>query len=739
MRPADGSDFPQTGQSTFTLCDTSAILLHGGRTLLLIESAEQCLPASGTLSQEGNILPWHAKCWQTGGGDAARWCAIAILDALPKNGAELRDPATGWVWTFSEQPSVDVAPQPLADLVRRSGVDCRDVFNFLTRHLLEGRSDSDEARSYQEFARNFFTAAAERDGFLEILAAPECGGLFAQGWSMSLDAGHTTIASVAGGLSVREVDVATFEREDILPPGHGVCFFCKDWKEDDLQAVDAVFFERDGRLLRLDVVKGSLLKLRTEQADAHVRTMLGRIEGPDETCRAFRRICRPRFGGTDTLSQTPLPIAAAFDQLLQAADGSLLAIGWMLDPTHRVERVLLKSTGNLYAPLEQNWCALPRPDLNNGYGADPRFVDLLGPGNTMHGFIVHVPAPRERVDACDLYLELVLDDDSCLFKPLVPTPFNSAERLPQILGAISPKDPELGRIVEDHIAPFLAAVPPASTGRLHGRKARMIPLGGKTEGRPVTAIMPFRTMAELQPILGVLAGSEEARMIEFILVTKRTTASEHLSRLEDAFRFYGLRGGVVVAPDESTVSSQIDMAASVASGARVLCWMPSALPKCHGWLTALMQQADRLPVPGLLSPALTYEDDSIYFGGARLDDAGTETACALTGYGAEWLPRGAPEMVASGAAEIALIDRDLLLRAGGYSGLLFSDAFAHVDLASRLRRLASGAWCAGAVEFWMLDEPQPDDDAAFPSLMRKVDAALLARRRNEPQSGEISA
>lgn len=739
MTPADGSDFPHADRSRFELTETRAILLHGGRTLLLLESGEHCLPSTGTLMQENQIFPWHAKSWQMGGADREAWCAIAILDALPKDDAELHDAATGRSWRFTGLPSVDVAPQPLAEFVRRSGVDCRDVFNFLTRHLLEGRADTEEARSYQEFARNFFTAAAERDGFLEILASPECGGLFAQGWSMSLKPGHATLASVAGSLSVREVEVASFEREDILPPGQGICLFCKDWTEADLQAVNAVFFERDGRLLRLDVVRGSVLKLQKESADTHIRNMLGRIEGPEETCRAFRRICRPRFGGEDTLSSTPLPIAAAFDQLLQAEDGSLLAIGWLLDPMHRVERVLLKSTGHLYAPLELDWCALPRPDLNNGYGADPRFADLLGPGNTMHGFIVQVDAPREKVDGFDLYLELVLDDDTCLFRPLKVTPFSSAERLPQILGAISPNEPELGRIVEDHLAPFLSSVTPATAGRLHGRKARLIPLGGSVDGRPVSAIMPFRTMAELQPVFGVLAGSEEARMLEFLLVTNRATASEHLTRLEDAFRFYGLRGGLVIAPDESTVSGQIDTAASIATGERVLCWLPSALPKSHGWLSSLIAEADKLPGQGLVSPALTYEDDSIYFGGARLDETGTEAACALTGYGVEWLPRGAPEMVSSGAAEIAMIDRELLLRAGGYTGHLFSDAYAHVDLASRLRRLASGAWCAGAVEFWMLDEPQSDDAAPFPSLMRKVDAALLGRRRSKPQSGGILA
>lgn len=735
MTPADGRDFPPIEPARSELSRTRAILLHGGRTLMLFEGLEHCPPATGTLAQAGRLLPWHAKCWQLGASGSENWCGIALLDALPAAGAEITDPSSGRIWRFAGQPPVDVSPQPLADLVRKSGVDCRDVFNFLTRHLLEGRTESEEARAYQEFARSFFTAAAERDGFIEILAVPECGGLFAQGWSMSLQAGHAALASVAGPLAVREVEVATFEREDILPPGQGICFYCKDWQISEPQGVSSVFFERDGRLLRLDVVRSALHRLEAEPAVAHVRSMLDRLKGPEETRRAFRRICRPRFAGANTLAATPLPIAAAFDALLQAPDGSLLAMGWMLDPMRRVERVLLKSTGNLYCPLDASWCALPRPDLNQGFGADPRFADLLGPSHTLHGFIVHVPAPREKVDGHDLYLELVLDDDSCLFRPLSVTPFASAERLPQILGSISPADPELGRIVEDHLAPFLASVAPSARGRVRGKDARLIPLGGPAGHRPVTAIMPFRTMAELQPVFGVLAGSTEAGQLEFILVTTRARASEHLGQLEDAFRFYGLAGGLVIAPEESTVSVQMDAAAALASGESILCWMPAALPKHHGWLSALLAEAGRLPRPGLVSPALTYEDESIYFGGARLDAAGTEAACALTGYSAHWLPRGGPEAVASGASEIALVDRAMLQRAGGFTGHLFSDSYAHVDLAARLRELGSGAFCAGAVEFWMLDEQHAGDDAPFPALMKKVDAALLDGRRLEARTG----
>ena len=51
-----------------------------------------------------------------------------------------------------------------------------------------------------------------------LLASPEHGGFFAQGWSMSLGAGATPLARVEGGLAVAEAEVAVFDRADILPP-----------------------------------------------------------------------------------------------------------------------------------------------------------------------------------------------------------------------------------------------------------------------------------------------------------------------------------------------------------------------------------------------------------------------------------------------------------------------------------------------------------------------------------------
>lgn len=735
--PEDGADPPVRDAQTTILPDAQAILLHGGQVLMIFEDARAPIPCGGTLHQGGRTMPWIAECWRVGENET--WCGLAVLGALPAPDARVHEAGSARIWRLGHPLRVDVAPQPLADFVKRAGVDSRDVFGFLVRHLLKGRpTDSAITRAHQTFARNFFTAAAERDGFIEILGATEGGGIFAQGWSVSLGEGTSTLASVSSDLSVCKVEVALFEREDILPPGHGFCLFGKSWNEETLETVDAVFFERGGKLHRLDVVRGSVLLLHDDATTDHVRHMLPRLMGTDDTARAFKRICRARYQGVDTLSQTVLPIAAAFDSVLQAPDGALLIVGWLLDPLRRVERVILKSTANLYAPLNSSWSPLPRPDLNHGFAANPNFAHLLGAHDVMHGFITHASAEPGQITGAQVYLELVLDDESCLFSPVKVTPFESAERLPQVLAALSPNEPELDRIVEDHLAPFLDSVQPTSGGTRRGAVARPIPLGAQTGARAVSAVMPFRSFAELQPVFGLLAATPDAELLDLKLVTSRAIAADVRKKLGDAFRFYGLRGSLVIASEHETIAGKLDAGVEAGTSDWVLCWMPDALPERPGWLTPLIAAASALPGSALVSPALTYEDGSIYFGGEQLDPSAAHGGSVLSGYGANRLPRGGPEMVSAGAAEVALVRRDLLASVGGFSGHLFSDAYAHVDLATRLRRAGSAAYCAGAVEFWMLDGFQEFENSAFTNLMRQVDSALL-QRRNRPNTGDRTA
>lgn len=690
----DGSGGPRA----FTvqpLALSHAILLHGGRTIALFDGASQP-PRAGN--------GWSALGWRSGDG----WAGILVLPAMPSAGDELRGADT--LWQVGAAPKLDVSTNPLADLVRRTGAGAADVLRFLAAAL----GSDPETRA---FLARFVASVAEPDGFVEIVGRPTTGGLFAQGWSLSLEAGPARLVQPE---ETAEVHVATFARDDILPPGRGFCLYARAPKDTAPATIEALHHEKDGRILRLDVVRGAQVQ-HDETATRQVAAMLPRLQAPRESLGALRRICRPRFGGVDTLSGTTLPIAAALDSLLQAPDGSLLATGWLLDPLHRVERVLAKGTGAYYARLDSRWCPLPRPDLAAGFCADPRFAGLLDERDMMNGFVAYLPA-QPGAPAADLYLELVLEDGSCLFRPLVATTFDSGERLPQLLATLPQAEPELTRIVEDHLAPFLASVPPVSPRQPRGGRSRPFALGAVRGLRETVAVVPFRSWAELQPMLALLAATPDAAELELSLVTGRVTAADTVARIEDAFDFYGLSGALVVASDHDGLPARLDAGTAASNAPWVLAWSPAALPKAPGWLATLRAEAARLPAPGLVSPALTYEDGSIAFGGAPSDIAG---ACGLAGFGAGRLLRGEVRPAPSGASAVALISRATLAQAGGFAGRLFGETHTHVDLAARLARIGGGTWCSGSVEFWALEDHGPDPDSR---LVRRIDEALLARR-----------
>lgn len=688
---------------------SAAIVLPGGRVALVIEHADTALPMAGTVDGAG---AWTALAWSGDRGHAA----VALVPAMPQHEARLFDADGALVARLSRPGHLDVGAAPLLRIVRKGGPGAAALLEFLQAHL---------GAVAPGLVGEFLSGAAERDGFIELAARTECGGLYLQGWAQSLDAGFVRFLGL-NGPEPREFAVARFQRDDILPPGSGVCLFAK-CVDAGIAVPQALYFERSGGLGRLDVVPTLAPPLSGAPATGHVRAMLERIEGSRNVLGAFRRICRPRYEGQDTLSSYGGPIAAAFDRVLRAGDGTLLVSGWLLDPLGQVEHVLLKSRANLYAPLHKSWNLLPRPDLNQGFAGNPRFAGLLDEREVMHGFIAHAPARPEQTEA-EVYLELVLDDGSCLFRPVEVTPCQGDGVLPAILAGLSPDEPELPQIVDGHLAPFLAGV--ARQARPLRQIARPTPLGPGKAGREVGAVMPVAGLAELQPVFAALAGTADAAMLDLTLVAGRRVAAEIRQALDDAFSFYGLTGQLIVVPDHATMAARLDAGIQAGASPRVLIWHPAALPKSAGWLPRLIAEADR-PAAGLVSPALSYEDGSIYFGGARPALPSRDATCARAGLGGRALRETEAMPVSAGAAEICLVHRDLLAAAGGVSGHLFSDAFTHLDLARRIRGVGGQAWCVPAVSFWMLEEPRGDADTPFARMTRAVDAALIARRTQE--------
>lgn len=720
MTPADGGFPPGMAADPVPaagpvpdLAPDLAIVLPGGRTLLALAHRDAVLPRRGFCGD----APWRGLCWPAPAGRAG----LALVHA-PLVGTGLLRGSGGGDRTVLPPRAVDVAPAALAEFVRHHGLNVRDVFDFLI-DALTGSAGDRLSPGDRDFAEGFLCLAAEAGGFVEILACPETGGLFAQGWAMALTPGRHRLAWLDDRLGLCDADVAVFARADIPPPGLGFCLFSRDWRGTDFDTLGCLFHEHGGTLRRLEVVRGAVLRLRDTDATDHVRRMLPRLDGNGQVMAIYRRICRPRYRGIDTLSGADLPIAAAFDAVFESPAGDLLATGWLLDPLRRVERVIVKSTAGLYAPLHDRWTSLPRPDLNDGFAADPRFARLLDPADVAHGFLAYAPGrPRQGDEA--FYLELVLDDGTCLFRPLSVTRLDGRERLPQILGAVPLHDPAIDRIVADALAPFLAGLP----ARPPRPRAAPRPMPLSPDAGEITAVVPLTRLDHLQPMMALLAGTPEAGRLDLAIVMARGQAGAAAGRLGDLFAFYGLRGRLLLVADQTRLCARIEAGLALAAGDRVLLWSPAALPATPGWLDQLCREMDDLDRPGLISPTLVYEDGSVFHGG---DGAIPASGAPMLGYPRDWLIRGAPRPMPAGAAQLALIDRAALDRAGGFSGQLYSDAMIHRDLAHRLQDAGFGTWASRQVDFWMLEDPQAASDPDL-RLLERIDSALLGHNGADP-------
>lgn len=720
----------------------NATIIKGGLCILAFSGAETPPPATAPMRDGAGVATWRAVCWSNAEG---HWCGLALLERLPIGEILIednlidadplveREPADATpAWRCPAPARVDVDPLALATFAIETGADGATLLGFCATHLV-GAGDA-APRAHQAFAVAFLTAAAAPDGFVEIVATPEGHGAFLQGWSMGLAAGAARFAIAGVDIAFTGVEVTRFGRDDILPPGAGFCAYSKD--RAVIADVKAVFFENGERLLRLDVPREGPVQLSDHTAVEHIRRFAHRLSGPEATLRAFRRICRPRFAGADTLSLTTLPVAAALDAVLRAPDGGLLVTGWLLDPTHLVERAILRGAGGRHAPLHGDWIALPRPDLIDAFSRDPRFVNLLSEKEAMHGFVCHAPAHEENgaqaangiVNDEELYLELVLRDESCLFLPVASTTMETVDHRLGVLSGLGQDNPDLETIVRQHLAPFFRGVRPSAATAVR-RTNPPTPLGAEAAPRPVSAVMPFERLADIQPVFSALMSKPEAGMLDLVLIASRQTASETLEALRQTFDFYGLSGRLVVVSESWNAAERLEAGVAASSAPHVLAWNPCVLPRTEGWLGKMLAEAGR--TMGLITPTLLYEDGSVYFGGGASGSA-PGSASRFAGYSEHWLDDGPATPVTVGAAELVLAPRQLLAKVGGFAGRLFTDAYIHVDLAARAAEIGTLSYWLPGVTFWMLDDlaahAASNTTSNATALMRRVDAVLIASR-----------
>ncbi len=688
-----------------------AVLLDE-RTLVLIGRFAATLPERATVRRpedEGRgsfrLLAW------SGEPEAPGCIAVLRLEgvALTRPSDLLLEAEDGSVRALPSIARLELGPLAVVQALRHNPSHrLAACFDFLRTALLEGEGPDHGGRA-RRFLHAFLHDISIQDGFVEIFGRPECGGLFLQGWSIHLPAGSGDLWMETDGLSSFNAVVGQFARPDLLDSAHGMVAFMLQARDIDPAGIRRIYFRSASGYHHLSIVDHPA---RFEQAEAtrHVASMLPRIEAPTDIRGGFKRICRPRYEGRETLSTTHHAVRLAVDCSLHVSETGFFLTGWMLDPTRIVSRLLLKSTAGFYARIDNGWARLPRPDVTQGFAADGVIGPKLHPNEHAHGYVVFVPRDKPLGRDEQFYLEIVIQDEEAIFQPLTLAAAGATSAIRDMLVGLDLDDPAVEQLIARHIAPAMAGM---SAGRSVAVGPDNTIAFGQVSDPMVSVVVPLQTLAgDLDVWFARLAPDADAAKAELILVAPRAGTDRLLGRFRRLTEFYRLNGRLVLTAERLDRHEALEFGAGAATADHVLFLSPGVLPKDAGWMRRLLRDLKSEPRAGAISPTLMYEDYSIRYAGRDpgLGDMPNEPSdrARFIGYSRHWIGKQGVTPVGGITSECCLMPRRAFHAVGGFARDLVGAAYKDDDLSLRLR--AGGAQClwSPTVELYALDEASPD-------------------------------
>lgn len=690
-----------------------AVLLD--RDAMLVVGSSPTAPPSSAAVSFGKSLTgaWRALTWQHADGShrfvGVLWGENIVrahtLETTLRTGDES-------AYALPEFARVEVDIAPLFPQLKESGADLAAVFDFLRRALLSPPVGESTTR-FRRFLFGFLNAISAHDGFIEILGRPEGIGILMQGWAVHMPSGPVDLIIVGSSFDFEHAVVAKFDRADTLATARGVLAYARNAKTDPLKAIQRLYFRSGDTYYHLDATEDRLV-LDEPEAVSHLKDMLGQIDADPVTAQTLKRMCRTRFPGHETISTFKAPLRIAYDIALHAEGSGIFVSGWLLDPTRLAAMVALRSTSGFQARLDDRWTRLPRRDVSDGYSSDPLFAGRLKPDDVRHGFLAFVPRTTKIEPGETHYLEIVLQDESSVFLPVLFDAADPVDTLRRILGSINVDEPTVDSIIAAHVGPIATAL---SASRAGAPAATSRVAFGTPAARPqVTVIVPLTTpRPDFDVNLARFGGDPDFKRAELLVVAPRAHADPIAALLRKAAPFYGLSGALLLADTPVDYFEALELGARAASSELILFLSPNVLPSGRGWLTRLVDALKRAPGPGLVSPTLLYEDDSLRYAGSKAP-ASADLAMAAgsyAGYSRHWIKAAELSAVWAGTAECALMPRGLFLGSGGFSRELIGAELKNIDFALRLGNHGSASYWAPDISLYALDDGSVTEDGEY--------------------------
>lgn len=708
------------------LVDEGALLVFGWR--------RDNVPSSATaiLGQHGANASWSGASWTRKDDDTRHWfiglLAFDNIASIAGGGIHLVPNGGGRAQSLPPVPRIGLSAANLLRALEEAEAPTAALLDFL--RVARAALDPAGAPRWDAFLAEYLRTLSHQSGFIEIIGEPECGGILLQGWSFALAAGQRPMVVEGPGITIQDSVVATFARADLMDKASGVVAYLKDLPAGAVKDLCRIYFEAGGAIRHLDLVDAPI-RLAPVDSVLHLRSQLAQLDADVPVLRAFKRVCRPRFEGVSNVDQITHPVRLAVDIVLDVPGEGVFVSGWLLDPRKLVRLVLLKSTTNFYCRIHDIWSRRPRPDVSEGFAQDPAFSDWMTPGADLHGFVAFAPRKYPIGAGEQLYFEVVLEDESCIFLP-VDSDARPVERVVRdVLSAVRLDDPTLETLVSRHIGP---AVSGALAIRPSPRSAAAVtPFGVAGASPRVSVVMSIEgDGSDLDIHLAGWSTDPDFKGAEIIVVAPRAVGERIATPLKRQAEFYGLAGRLVLTHDVLDVCDATEVGVAHASADRLLLLSESVFPQAPGWLARLESHLLRHPGAGAISPTLLYEDFSIHFAGlSQVEEPGAsvDRLRRYTGYPRHWLTEVEVTPVHAVATECCLVARESFMAIGGFSREFTDPDYKALDFSRRLCEAGRPCLWSPSVNLFALDPDHEVTEAEYwMKPAREVDAWRFAEK-----------
>jgi GT2 family glycosyltransferase len=683
-------------------------ILIDSHALVLMGTVPEALPDQGAavfFGGEDSSGEWRSVCWERPGDGLYDFVAVLGVETITQLHAGAIRVTQGDVGAAVELPAIDrVDPDPalLIETIQGEKAPAAKVLKFL--HGILETPEFGSMAGLTALRASTLEALSAHSGFIEIIARPDCGGMLVQGWSIDLASGFGDLIVQHKAPERFDGVVAVFDRDDLPDNAKGIVAYIKDAVDAEMLHLHRLYFATDDDYFYLDVMPEPV-RFEALEATAHLVQTFPVLKAEEPILRAFKRVCRPVFDGVNTVTDIKEPVRLSVDRAFHVPETGIFLSGWLLDPKKLVGVVALKSTGQFCQEIQEIWYRTARPDVIAGYAEDALFAPFVAQQSARCGFLVFISCDVTISADEQIYLELVLDDESCAFAPITFDTRSADTLATEVLGTIDIDDLAFENLVRSHLGPIIGGA--FASRRISQAPATIMPFGNSIDDPVVSVILPsIAGSVDLDINLSRLAGDPDFQDAELILVASQSNLQTKAEQLQEWANFYGLNGQLIVIAEEIDYFDALEIGMQHAASSLLAFLADSVLPDTYGWLGRLRQELDSNVYASAISPTLLYEDLSIRYAGLPVEDEASlepNGLCQLTGYPLHWLTDRQLCAVHGISEQCVLIRRDAFEQIHGFSREFTGSDVKGIDFSLRLRQAGMTLLWTPSVTLFCLD------------------------------------